>query len=420
MMTRFAIHICLLLEFSSYWSSSVLGSASNTTESPVPRLLTDAHAHDGSAITTHRLPGYCMGRGIWRFPPRSLAALADRPDPLMSAVSHAASLRKSSVPSSVGEKDPERIVFGNGQRPPSPNACPFVQRNFQCTSQHENETVGRLVYQPPDQCPIHTFESLRIGQHGSCLAGKRLAFIGDSLIRQIVAAITCAVGNYSAIGETKSLKFQPNKKEVRWASMEYFFENGMNITMRYIGSFFGTNTLPLHQSSNPSDIWQYADQTADILVLNFAVYHTRLLTPPHSAASLRAKILSYGPEIRKHAKGRVVIMGAPAKHVGVCARVPGTATSKTSRTSIGGGTNQDTPVIDELVRRQNEYLAELAALNGFDFLNVFPLTVHRSDAHVSPTDCTHYCSRGVYVVMREWFTGTMVGGSRCVMLAQSK
>ncbi len=385
--------LCFLT--SSHASSS--SSSSNTTEELRDESLVDNDFNLTEKV--HQLPGYCMGRGIWRLPPRA-------------SLSHSSS--SSELPSLAALQKPNPIVLDNT---PSHKSCPYVQVNHRCSSRHEQDTVGRLVYQAPDHCPIHSLESLRIGQPGSCLSGKQIAFVGDSLVRQLVTSLACGYGNSSTINFTLHEKYG-----TRWKRIEFVFENGMNMTFHYIGNM--DEQLPLHRSAKPSIIWKYTDPTADVLVLNLAIYHTDRLSRkhPHSPASLRAKILSYGPEIRQHAKGRVVIMGAPAQHVSGCAKPPDTLHANPILARVAAATNAEagataSPITNELIRRQNEYLAELAALNGFDFVNVFPLTVHRPDAHVSTDDCVHYCSRGAHVSPRPLARGGGGGGMRVLTLS---
>eukprot|EP00041_Stephanoeca_diplocostata_P018190 m.379166 g.379166 ORF g.379166 m.379166 type:complete len:289 (+) comp20948_c0_seq1:276-1142(+) len=191
------------------------------------------------------------------------------------------------------------------------SSCPLLQTNYFCNESHL-KSASRFLYATPVRCgPVVTPEQASIGSDASgCLANLKIDVIGDSLPHQFASSIECRLRAHIAsrrIVRTFEFKGQTREKEVLTT-----FRNGMSIRYLFIGNNGATVEHPLNSRTNPRDFWKLANPDADIVVTNLEVFH--MTDIEYSRQTRTEKILSYGPVFAAW-PGRVVILGAPAKHV---------------------------------------------------------------------------------------------------------
>eukprot|EP00054_Salpingoeca_dolichothecata_P019519 m.121496 g.121496 ORF g.121496 m.121496 type:complete len:439 (+) comp23280_c0_seq5:626-1942(+) len=262
-------------------------------------------------------------------------------------------------------------------------SCPVMQKNYPCAGEHRH-SVDRFKYTLPDACPFLGIHESKLGQPGGCLAGKHISIVGDSLTHQLLHSIECQLGPYLTkreIRTTYEFKGEARERDVR---ME--FANGMTLRWVFIGGAANRSELILQSYAPIEDFWKLADKDADLIMSNFAVFH--LTDLEYKPRTRLAKMMEYG-EILSQAKGRVMIIGASAKHDN------GHLKCAESNVPLPVLLKDSPKQIVDLISLKNQQLQELANKFGFDFLDVEPMTKTRIDGHVSERDCSHYCLPGI-------------------------
>lgn len=269
---------------------------------------------------------------------------------------------------------------------PAYGDCPWIQWNYRCTAEHGAKTE-RLVYKVPEQCgPMLKLEDSGVGHPGAtCLAGKRVFIVGDSLLHELLHSIECRLRKH-VVRRDVVATWQYKPGQIMEKQVRVHFENGMLIEYIFIGD--ERQQHPLESTFRSHHFWRFANMSSDLIMTNLGVFHLTDLEYEREQRTL--KILSFGNELAK-IPGRIMIFGASAKHVND--RGPfscGQDGLDEEEMRVWAPTQ-----VEGLISHKGKALHWMAMQHGFDFVPMEPMTKTRIDAHVSATDCSHYCLPGI-------------------------
>lgn len=264
--------------------------------------------------------------------------------------------------------------------------CPELQTNYLCDKTHR-ASMARFVYRPPPTCPLMSLEESHFGKDDGCLAGKTISIVGDSLPHQLFYSLECRARQH--IKERRVLRTYLFKGEEREKETLTTFNNGMRLHYYFIGNNDNVTEHPLNSYAKANDFLAKAFHGTDVLITNLCVFHYSDVEYQREART--EKILSYGPALQKFG-GRVVIFGAPTKHVNErgyhhCAR---------DDIKLSWLTHWAEKQKEGMISHKNTALRWLALKYDLDFVDTETITKDRLDAHVSEMDCSHYCQPGTW------------------------
>ena len=228
-------------------------------------------------------------------------------------------------------------------------------------------------------------DALGIGHvDGTCLAGMRIGIIGDSLLHQVLQAIECRLQKH-VLSRTvvDTWTYQNSTMEKR---VHVLFANGMRLDYVFIGK--NLTEHPLQSTTAPEALWTLLGYTPDVLITNLGTFH--LTDLEYNRAHRKKKVLSYGPVFSAF-PGRVLLVGTPAKHV----HERGSLVCGQDGISLAELRHWSPNQREGLLWQKNAAVEWLGRKYNLSVVPVLATSLERIDAHVSTTDCSHYCITGL-------------------------
>ncbi|MCO5581585.1 hypothetical protein L7F22_035473 [Adiantum nelumboides] len=276
---------------------------------------------------------------------------------------------EASVSSNRADRTGKECDFSRGQwvpdeRPPlyTNDTCKYIHPSQNCMSNGRPDR-GYLNWrwQPTSSCELPPFNAQQFLQ---CMQHKTMIFIGDSIARNHMQSLLCALAQ---VEDPQNVYFDVREKDSTWMFPSYNFTFGNKWSPFLVNHTFDRNIYHIHLDM-PDVMWTDSLSEYDIAVLSTGYWYFRpsiyylnnkiLGTNPHSGLNLTtfdklpAMKIAWGTVLEymlKEFKGITIMRTITVPHF------------DSGSWSTGGGCNKTQPFFDPLMQEPLPYMSHALA-----------------------------------------------------------